>query len=241
MIASLGFTTNDAHHTADHHPRRARLARNPVERTRRRRADRSWTWLATWWKHYGAAASEDEPGSHELHVIAVYDETVADSKHLSGSHRGTLIDRSSRETIAPLGSGEVCTDHLVAYLPADRRGSRSGGSRVAEYLAEENEDWDCLELQAVDVADPTIEQLIEQLETRECLISRRVTGNTWLVDLPSSWAEYEQSLTPNNRRSIRRMQKKVITSGRTERHVVTCADDFEPVWNVFVDLHRAVG
>lgn len=199
---------------------------------------RSWTWLATWWKHYGTESTgDDEPCTRELRVIAVYDETIAEPKYLLGI-APWYLERSivKGNILRPLGSGKVCTDHLsLICLPTN---VERVAEAVAEYLAEQNEDWDCLELPAVDVADPAIEQLIEQLETRECLVSRRVTGNTWLVDLPGSWDEYEQSLTPNNRRSIRRLQKKVIDSGRTERHIVTCADDFEPVWNVFVDLHQ---
>jgi hypothetical protein len=199
---------------------------------------RSWTWLATWWKHYGPAqGDEDETSSRELRVIALYDETVAEPTHLIGI-APWYLDRSivKGNVLRPLGGGEVCTDHLsLICLQTD---VERVATAIAEYLADENEDWDCLELSAVDVGDPAIDQLIEHLEARECLVSCRVTGNTWVVDLPNSWEEYEQSLSQNNRRSIRRVQKKVIASGRTERHVVTCADDFEPVWNVFVDLHQ---
>jgi CelD/BcsL family acetyltransferase involved in cellulose biosynthesis len=197
----------------------------------------SWTWLANWWKHYGSAAGDDDAGPSDLRVVAVYDETAADPKHLIGVAPWYLEHSLVKgNVLLPLGSGEVCTDHLsLICRPED---AETVATAVAEHLTEDCDDWDCLELPAVDVGDAAIEHLVERLESRECLVASRVTGNTWQAVLPDAWDTYEQSLTANNRRSIRRLQKKVIATSRTERHVVTCGEDFEPIWKVFVDLHQ---
>jgi CelD/BcsL family acetyltransferase involved in cellulose biosynthesis len=199
---------------------------------------RSWNWLATWWKYYGPTnGGGDRLTGRELRVVAVFD----DAEHQSGQLIGIApwyLDRTivKGNVLRPLGSGEVCTDHLsLVCSPAD---ATRVAAAVAEYLTVEDDEWDRLELPAVDVGDNAVDQLADELEGRECLVTRYPAGNTWIVDLPTSWDDYVKSLSQNNRRQVRRVHKRLIESGRSERHIATCADDFEPVWQVFVRLHQ---
>ena len=199
---------------------------------------RSWTWLATWWKHYRTSNGGDERlTGRELRVVAVFEETDNHSNRLIGIAPWYLDQTIVKgNVLRPLGSGEVCTDHQsLICAPAD---TTRVAAAVAEYLTTQDDDWDRLELPAVDVGDLGIDQLAEELETRECMIARYKAGNTWIVDLPKTWDEYEASMTTNNRRLVRRVDKRLIQSGNAKWHVATCADDFEPVWKNFVELHQ---
>jgi hypothetical protein len=198
---------------------------------------RSWTWLATWWKHYGLSIGGDALSGRELHLIAVFDDTFAANDHLIGI-APWYLDRTivKGNVLRPLGSGEVCTDHLsLICQPAD---TTRVAAAVAEYLTAESEEWDRLELSAVDVGDFGVDQLVEALEARDCFTNRYPAGNTWIVDLPNTWDVYLPQLSRNSRRQLRRVQDRLVDSCRAERHVATCAEDFQPVWDVFVDLHQ---
>jgi len=44
---------------------------------------RSWTWLATWWKHYGGASAGPRSADRQLRVVAAY-KSVDHSNELVG-------------------------------------------------------------------------------------------------------------------------------------------------------------
>jgi CelD/BcsL family acetyltransferase involved in cellulose biosynthesis len=199
---------------------------------------RSWTWLATWWKHYGASTGNEEPiTGRELRVVGVFDGEDVDTRRLIGI-APWYLDRTivKGNVLRLLGSGEVCTEHQS--LVCDPSDTTRVAAAVADYLTVDDDAWDRLDLSAIDVGDLGFDQLAEELERRDCMISRYRGCNTWIADLPKSWEEYEKALSPNNRRQLRRVHKRLIQSGRAEWHIATCAGDFEPVWQTFVDLHQ---
>jgi hypothetical protein len=198
---------------------------------------RSWTWLAAWWKHYGLSITGDAVTGRELHIVAVFDDAALEDEQLVAV-APWFLDRTiiKGNVLRPLGSGEVCTDHLSLICePAD---VTRVASAVAEFLTAECDEWDRLELSAVDVGDFGVDQLIDALEACECSARRYPSGNTWIVDLPESWDEYVRQLSRNSRRPVRRVQERLVDAGRTERHVATCTGDFQRVWDVFIDLHQ---
>src|SRR5215471_8991522 len=75
---------------------------------------RSWDWLATWWKHYGPSDHDDtKHAPRRLHALAVYDRNALATHQLVGIAPWYL--RTSKlhgDVLRPLGSGEVCTDHV---------------------------------------------------------------------------------------------------------------------------------
>ena len=73
---------------------------------------RSWQWLATWWKHYGA--------SRELYVLAVHND--------DGVLVGIAPLFRERQTAGGLvlnwlGSGEVCTDYVTILSSHEYQGA----------------------------------------------------------------------------------------------------------------------
>ncbi|MEX0586722.1 MAG: GNAT family N-acetyltransferase [Pirellulales bacterium] len=195
---------------------------------------RSWDWLATWWKHYGADADR------QLFVLAVYDESgelSSDAKPLIGI-APWYLDRSAIKgsVIRWLGSGEICTDHLSLIChPEDYE--RVAAS-VAEALTATYDDWDLLELSAIDTDDAPVNALIAALEARECLASRHPVDQCWALDLPATWDEYLATLSKSHRKQLRQLERRVLESGRTSWLRVESESDLETGWDVLVDLHQ---
>jgi CelD/BcsL family acetyltransferase involved in cellulose biosynthesis len=192
---------------------------------------RSWDWLATWWKHYGA------PGERSLYVIGVVDDAE--------NAQGTLVGlapwylertRMHGNILRPLGSGEVCTDHQsILYHPDHLAGV---ASTIAEYVTTKNDQWDRLELLAVDKGDEAMALLVGELEARDSLVSGKQAETCWIIDLPATWDEYLASLSRPHRRRLRQCYDRKVCSGRSCWHVATNPNQLEQAWKVLVDLHQ---
>jgi CelD/BcsL family acetyltransferase involved in cellulose biosynthesis len=206
---------------------------------------RSWDWLATWWKHYGGwnCGPSDNAVSRnrELCVLAVYREPTF--KH-GGPVRELIgiapwyIDRSAVKgsVIRWLGDGEVCTDHLsLICRPMD---AQQVAASLAKALTEQLDDWDRIELTAVDADDEPIRSLAAELANRECVIDTESADSVWILDVPSSWEEYLAAISKSHRKQLRQLQHRVLETPRVAWHYVESADQFDAGWEVLVDLHQ---
>jgi CelD/BcsL family acetyltransferase involved in cellulose biosynthesis len=188
---------------------------------------RSWDWLATWWKHNGNSPDR------ELHVLALYDETDDGTGPLVGIAPWYLENGNA---LKPLGGGHVCTDHLSLLARPDYVATVA--SAVAEYLTDNDDQWDRLELSSIDDGDEAIALLVGELEARDALVGCQKSGNCWTIDLPETWNAYLATLSNSHRRHLRDCLKKKIESGRCNWHRVREAADFEEAWAILVDLHQ---
>jgi CelD/BcsL family acetyltransferase involved in cellulose biosynthesis len=200
---------------------------------------RSWDWLATWWKHYGGESLTAKVGDRQLYVLAVYDETGPDegAENFIGL-APWYLDRAAIKghVIRWIGSGEVCTDHLsLICRPED--GPRVAVA-VAEALTMTCDDWDLLELGAVDDDDAAVNILLTELENRECLVSRQPADDCWTLELPTSWDDYLAAISKSHRKQLRQLERRVLESSRAAWHRVEAASDFDQAWDVLVDLHQ---
>jgi CelD/BcsL family acetyltransferase involved in cellulose biosynthesis len=206
---------------------------------------RSWDWLATWWKHYGnAARANDEEAqgfdSRQLYVLAVYD----DSRQPLGGNSELIgvapwyVDRTRMKgaVVRWLGSGEVCTDHL-SFICGPEDADRVTRA-VAEALSTQFDDWDWIDLGAVDGNDHTVEKLLTRLEERECLVSRQESDSCWVLELPASWDEYLAGLSKSHRKQLRQLERRVLETARVKWHPVKTPDDLDQAWPILVDLHQ---
>ena len=199
---------------------------------------RSWDWLATWWKHYGAADA-NATTDRQLYVLAVYDnDCAADGERQLIGIAPWYLDRTAIKgsVIRWLGSGEVCTDHLsLICRPED-------AVRVAKAIADDLtvicDDWDLLELSAVDSNDAPVAALLAALEERKCLVSRHDADQCWALDLPESWDEYLASISKSHRKQLRQLERRVLESNRACWLRVEAESDLATAWEVLVDLHQ---
>jgi CelD/BcsL family acetyltransferase involved in cellulose biosynthesis len=240
MSISVEFVTNWNHLLRLEQPWNALSGGMPL---------RSWDWLATWWKHYGSVArrdadhSDDRLAERQLCVIAVYRDGVKPFNG-EGRHRDLIgiapwyLDRTivKGNVLRWLGSGEVCTDHLsLICRPHDRE---EVALAVAEALTTTCDDWDRLELNAVDADDATIRLFTSALEERGCLVSRYAADAYWALELPSSWDDYLAALSKSHRKQLRRLERDVLESDRACWHLVRSQEELASGWEVLVDLHQ---
>lgn len=202
---------------------------------------RSWNWLATWWTYYGDAGTSANT-ERQLYVLAVYDSATD-----GAGQRGPApligiapwyLDRSpiKGNVIRWLGSGEVCTDHTsLICRPED---SNRVVAAIADALTVAHDDWDLIELSAIDVDDAPIVSLLVALEERECLVSRHPADQCWALDLPPTWDDYLASISKSHRKQLRQLERRVLESDRVRWRRVATADDFPKAWEVLVDLHQ---
>lgn len=206
---------------------------------------RSWDWLATWWKHYGASRGRlgrynaQSADDRQLHVIAVHAGSTngATQRRLIGL-APWYLDRSvvKGRVLRWLGDGEVCTDHMsLLCSPGDEA---RVASAIADALTAENDEWDGLELNAVDADDVAVDALLAALQERDCLASCWPADSWWAVELPESWDAYLASLSKSHRKQLRRLERDVLQSERAQWHQVSSADELPTAWSVLVDLHQ---
>lgn len=200
---------------------------------------RSWDWLATWWNHYGATGT-DQSADRQLYVFAVYDD-ASDADDGARPLIGIApwyLDRSAIKgsTIRWLGSGEVCTDHLSLICRPEV--AARVAAAVADTLTVTCDDWDLLELGAVDADDAPIAALLAALEERECLVSRHAADQCWALDLPASWDDYLAAISKSHRKQLRQLERRVLETDRASWLRVETESDLAVAWDVLVDLHQ---
>jgi CelD/BcsL family acetyltransferase involved in cellulose biosynthesis len=186
---------------------------------------RSWDWLATWWKHYGKV------GNRSLNVFAAYN-----GKQLVGVAPWYVEQSRTRgRSIRFLGDGHVCTDHLSLICSA--MDAERVASAIADTLAASN-DWDRIELEAVDENDAAIGRLMTHLEQHDCLVSRQFASNCWILDVPETWEAYLKIISQSHKRQLKKCQRELVDTGRATLHIAKSPDELDKAWEVLVDLHQ---
>ncbi|HEY3393578.1 MAG TPA: GNAT family N-acetyltransferase [Lacipirellulaceae bacterium] len=209
----------------------------------------SWDWLATWWKHYGVGAAQSSAngqphsGQRQLYVLAVCGKGEVDGKAAGAKDRligiaPWYLDRTivHGNVLRWLGSGEVCTDHLSLICRPENR--QEVAAAVAHELTANRDDWDRIDLSAVDANDPAITELVTAFEEHDCLISRHAADSCWVLELPASWDDYLASISKSHRKQLRKLERRVLDSKRACWHQVTSASELPAAWEILVDLHQ---
>jgi CelD/BcsL family acetyltransferase involved in cellulose biosynthesis len=186
-------------------------------------------WLAPWWRYYGASC--------KLYTLVVHDT----AENLIGI-APLFLGRSPVQgrVLRLLGSGEVCSEYVGILCRADH--AAEVVANLAEWLCTAADDrengWDALRLEGVDSRDEVVARLAEELASRGCLVDRRHGPNCWRVELPSSWAAYEASLSKSHRKQVRRLIDRTFDSGRAVLHTVTDKSQLAKGRQILIDLHQ---
>ncbi|MBN2578993.1 MAG: GNAT family N-acetyltransferase [Pirellulales bacterium] len=199
---------------------------------------RSWTWLSTWWRHYGPEAPE--PGHKELAVLAVFD----DGDMLVGLAPWYWeMHLTQGGALKMLGSGEVCSDYLTVL--SSRGHETDVALALAEFLIVENSHspggnlvWDLLELTGVDYQDRPVQRLGDELSVLGCTLHMRSTINCWRIDLPTRWEAYTKTLSKKFCSEVERFERKYFASGKAVMHAVDGLDRLPWALDLLIDLHQ---
>jgi CelD/BcsL family acetyltransferase involved in cellulose biosynthesis len=206
-------------------------------------------WLAAWWPHYGSADGADKmladaphgvrPGS-ELFVLAVRNAMG----HLVGVAPWFIEPTlAAGRVVRFLGSGETCSDYLS--LLATPEFTTQVASAVADYLCNDaSRDWDALDLEGIDAEDGPIRRFADEMTSRGALASTRPGLNCWRLALPESWDAYLAGVSKSHRKQLRRIETRLLDTGRATLHSIRRAESadevraFDVAWNHLVDLHQ---
>jgi CelD/BcsL family acetyltransferase involved in cellulose biosynthesis len=194
---------------------------------------RSWDWLATWWKHYGATA---EPSDRQLYVLAAFERADSTTQLIGVAPWYLDRTRIKGNVVRFLGSGEVCTDHLSLICRSEN--AAQVADAFADAVTTRLDDWDRIDLGGVDSDDAAIEKLLLALQERDCVVSRQPADSCWVLDLPASWEEYLAGLSKSHRKQLRQLERRVVESDRVKWYRVTNAAELEHAWPILVDLHQ---
>lgn len=192
-------------------------------------------WLITWWRHLGQGDPQDAKAP-QLAVLAVHDEGELVALAPWYVEHSLLHGR----TLRFLGAGSVCSDYQTI---ACRAGSEQQAvSAIAEWLSgsrgrNARSGWDLLLLDAVNLADQRLAQLLSELELRGAITSARPAGNCWRIALPGSWEEYLTQLSKTNRKRARRLDRNYLQPGRAQLKRVLTPAELNEGFRVLVDLH----
>ncbi len=195
---------------------------------------RSFEWLESWWRCYGAG-----PGK-ELYMLAAFDRH-ARLVGLAPWYRESGETR--RTAIRFLGSGEVCSDYLTVLCARGREEEVTAAladwlCAAADGLDGERNDWDLLELNGVDAGDKTVARFVEHLTVRGKLVHRRARSSCWRVKLPGDWDTYLATLSKSHRKQLRRLERNYFRTSRARLHLANDDEALDRGLQLLVQLHQ---
>jgi CelD/BcsL family acetyltransferase involved in cellulose biosynthesis len=192
---------------------------------------RSWSWISTWWRHYGAGNT-----ARQLQVWLAFRDATAEAASLIGV-LPTYVDASWTQgsVLRLLGDGEVCSDHIGLLTAA---GTEEAIARAVAAELLQRADWDLLDFAGVDADDAATSTLLDSLALGNATVTRLAADRCWAIDLPSSWDEFLAMQSKSHRKQLRQLDSRVIQPGRADWKLVESADDFATAWSTLVDLHQ---
>jgi CelD/BcsL family acetyltransferase involved in cellulose biosynthesis len=160
-------------------------------------------WLETWWRHYL------QPGM-ELFIVALRD---ADGELVGLAPWHLKRSALSGRVLCFLGSGEVCSDYLTVLAAPGQE--QLVARRLADWLGDEaRELWDLIELDGIELGDPLVHAMSEELAAQGCVVHRRERLGAWRLELPADWKSYLARLSKSRRGGVRTLEKRHFETGR---------------------------
>ncbi len=186
-------------------------------------------WLESWWHAYRQRCDR-------LAVV-----TWADER---GSHRGFLPGMVSRgflgRTFRWLGSGIVCSDYMRLLTGS---GNENSGAIAAARMLRSPEfrarfgRLDAIELEGHLEQEPSIRQLISELQAAGWGMEERGLGGAWRVTLPGTIEEFVAQLHKSRRRKVNKA-RRLLAEGRVRYEAIGEWERIDQLWGEFVRLHQ---
>ena len=190
---------------------------------------RTWEWLGAWWQAYASQG--------ELSVLVVrdpQDQVVG----IAPWYRERSL--TGGRTLRFLGSGKACSEYSSLLVHADRQGSVA--ATVADWLVQvagsSDNGWDQLDLEAVSIPDPVVEELLRQLQQRGGLVTEHPGPACWYVPLPSQLDELFEQLKPGRRSKLRSLARKYVASGQARLCMAATSHDVNRLFQRLVEFHQ---
>lgn len=201
---------------------------------------RTWSWLTTWWKHYGK--------SFDLCILLVGEESTAYETDTNCQPRPPVPENvvailpayietthARGRVLRLLGDGEVCSEHLD--LLCDDARVAEVVKTLADFLIARAESWDAIQVTTLAEKDRHLGQLVHELDKRHHV--HRCPGmNLWSIPLPSTWDDFLAMQSKSHRKQLRQLKSRVLETDRVCWIEVHDQAAFERAWEVLIDLHQ---
>jgi len=198
---------------------------------------RRYEWLSSWWRHFGpgicCGSARDSTPNGELLVLAVHDNDGALVGLAPWYVSHTLADGRA---IRFLGSGVVCSDYLSVLARSGRETDVAWA--LADWLSARSDLWDLIELSGVDARDVTVPELGRRLEGTSNGLHCFTGPNCWRAELPKTWEAYLATLAASKRQRARRLQRRLLDTGRASVRVIDDAAQWDEGFGIFQQLHQ---
>jgi CelD/BcsL family acetyltransferase involved in cellulose biosynthesis len=195
---------------------------------------RSFEWLESWWRAYGAGADR------ELCALAILD---GEDQLLGLAPWYAERIGAQRSVLRFLGSGEVCSDYLT--ILCREQCEELVVTALVDWLcapldkqADSRCDHETLELCGVDERDAVVARLLDMLAARGKLVLRRRRSSCWRICLPTDWEAYLAMLSKSHRKQIRRLQRQYFDTGRARLHLAQDESQLEHGLALLARLHQ---
>ena len=203
---------------------------------------RTWTWLETWWRHYGRPAGA-ESRAQERFVLAVFDAAGALAAVAPWYVQQARVQG---RVIRQLGGGEVCSDYLG--IPCRPGAEEAVSAALASWLTDSasnsrlsglhDDHWDLLRLSQVDPEDAVLHALMQRLQEQGHAIHSSPAEYCWRLTFPATWEDYLASLSKSHRKQIRRLERSHLETGRALVHQVDRAEELPRALDILIELHQ---
>ena len=195
---------------------------------------RRYEWLANWWRHFGPGICGRSPDeSNGLLALAVHDN---DGSLVGLAPWYVTQSLAHGRAIRFLGSGIVCSDYLTLLASPGRETDVAGA--LANWLAARTDLWDVIELEGVDAEDVAVPELGQRLSASGFGLHEFAGPNCWRVPLPKSWEDFLATLAASKRQRARRLQRRLLESGRATIRVIDDVEQWNQGFSIFHDLHQ---
>jgi CelD/BcsL family acetyltransferase involved in cellulose biosynthesis len=188
---------------------------------------RQWEWLAPWWRHYSMPDAE-------LFVLVVRDERGEVHGIAPWYIRGSL---AQGRVVRFLGSGDVCSDYLTILTDPEHRAEAINA--IVDFLnGSAAREWDLIELTGVSAGDPSIDEFIGKMQSRDVLVHQQPGESCWRLELSSDWDEYVGTLSKTRRERTRQLVRRNFNTGRVSIEEAANADDAHKLYKLLIELHQ---
>ena len=116
-----------------------------------------------------------------------------------------------------VGSGKCCADYMT--FPAAIGHESAVAGSLASWCLENDNLWDRIELDGVEINDPVISEFATHLESHGNHVEAVDILPSYRVPLPSSWDELLKTLSKNSRKKYRRQARDLV--GLSQVHQAT--------------------
>jgi CelD/BcsL family acetyltransferase involved in cellulose biosynthesis len=185
----------------------------------------TWEFQATWWRHFGA--------NNSLYVLTV---RADDGELLGIAPLYVEPDAQLGKALRLIGGIEVA-DYLDFIVQR--------GHETAVYdafgevlLAKRDGAWDVLDLRNMPTASPTREAVAIRATQRNLVVTDKVEEVCPIIDLPTTFDAYLESLDKKQRHEVRRKIRKAYNEAQINWHIVGVEHDWAQALDGFIELQK---